>query len=49
MGLGKTKNENISLSEKQKQIGELVLKEIRLRLKFLINVGLDYLTLDSQL
>jgi len=25
----------------------LVLKEIRLRLKFLINVGLDYLTLDS--
>ena len=46
MGLGKTKKENISLSEKQKQIGELVLKEIRLRLKFLINVGLDYLTLD---
>jgi len=46
MGLGKTKKENISLSEKQKQIGELDLKEIRLRLKFLINVGLDYLTLD---
>ena len=46
MGLGKNKKENISLSEKQKQIGELVLKEIRLRLKFLINVGLDYLTLD---
>ena len=46
MGLGKTKKENISLSEKQRQIGELVLKEIRLRLKFLINVGLDYLTLD---
>jgi len=46
MGLSKTKKENISLSEKQKQIGELVLKEIRLRLKFLINVGLDYLTLD---
>ena len=46
MGLDKTKKENISLSEKQKQIGELVLKEIRLRLKFLINVGLDYLTLD---
>ena len=46
MGLGKTKKENISLSEKQKQIGELVLKEIRLRLKFLIKVGLDYLTLD---
>ena len=46
MGIGKTKKENLALSEKQKQIGELVLKEIRLRLKFLINVGLDYLTLD---
>ncbi len=46
MGLSKNKKENISLSEKQKQIGELVLKEIQLRLKFLINVGLDYLTLD---
>ena len=46
MGLSKNEKENISLSEKQKQIGELVLKEIRLRLKFLINVGLDYLTLD---
>ena len=49
MGLGNTEKDNIdniSLSEKQKQIGELVLKEIRLRLKFLINVGLDYLTLD---
>ena len=46
MGLSKNIKENISLSEKQKQIGELVLKEIRMRLKFLINVGLDYLTLD---
>ena len=46
MGLNKNIKENISLSEKQKQIGELVLKEIRMRLKFLINVGLDYLTLD---
>ncbi len=46
MGLSKNIKDNISLSEKQKQIGELVLKEIRLRLKFLINVGLDYLTLD---
>ena len=44
MGLSDDK-ENI-LSERQKQIGELVLKEIRLRLKFLIDVGLDYLTLD---
>ena len=44
--MGLNKNKNIILSEKQKQIGELVLKEIRLRLKFLIDVGLDYLTLD---
>ena len=28
MGLSNTQKENISLSEKQKQIGELVLKEI---------------------
>ena len=44
MGLGDDKE--LILSERQKQIGELVLKEIRLRLKFLIDVGLDYLTLD---
>tara|TARA_Y100001970_G_scaffold293580_1_gene441328 strand:+ start:6583 stop:9483 length:2901 start_codon:yes stop_codon:yes gene_type:complete len=46
MGLNKNKEDVIKLSPKQKQIGELVLKEIRLRLKFLIDVGLDYLTLD---
>jgi excinuclease ABC subunit A len=34
------------LSPKQLQIGELVLKEIKARLTFLIDVGLDYLTLD---
>ncbi len=34
------------LSSKQLQIGELVLKEIRARLTFLLDVGLDYLTLD---
>ena len=34
MGLSKNIKEKISLSEKQKQIGELVLKEIRLRLSF---------------
>lgn len=37
--------ENIELTEMQKKIGELVLKEIRSRLKFMISVGLDYLTL----
>jgi len=44
MGLKNT--DNVVLSDRQKQIGELVLKEIRLRLRFLIDVGLDYLTLD---
>ena len=44
MGLNNTGN--VILSDRQKQIGELVLKEIRLRLRFLIDVGLDYLTLD---
>jgi excinuclease ABC subunit A len=34
------------LSKKQMAIGELVLKEIRARLQFLLDVGLDYLTLD---
>ncbi len=46
MGLNKEEDKNIALSHRQNQIGELVLKEIRLRLKFLIDVGLDYLTLD---
>ncbi len=34
------------LTPRQIQIGELVLREIRLRLKFLLDVGLDYLSLD---
>jgi len=46
MIMGLHSKKNIKLSARQKQIGELVLKEIRLRLKFLIDVGLDYLTLD---
>ncbi|MGA1821260.1 MAG: excinuclease ABC subunit UvrA [Thermoplasmatota archaeon] len=35
-----------SLSEQDLMIAGLVLKEIRARLKFLVDVGLDYLTLD---
>ena len=35
----------LELSETQKMIGEQVLKEIRARLGFLVDVGLDYLTL----
>ncbi len=36
----------LTLTDKQAKIGELVLKEIKARLKFLLDVGLDYLTLD---
>jgi excinuclease ABC subunit A len=34
------------LSERERQIGRQVLKEIRARLGFLVDVGLDYLTID---
>ena len=37
--------ENLELTEKEQQISDLILKEIRSRLKFLQNVGLEYLTL----
>jgi len=37
--------ENITLTEKQMQIASEILKEIKERLKFMINVGLDYLSL----
>jgi len=36
----------INLSKEQEEIARLVIKEIKERLSFLINVGLDYLTLD---
>lgn len=35
----------LQLSDRQAQIGDLVLREIKARLQFLIDVGLDYLTL----
>lgn len=38
--------ENLSLTETEEAIARQVLKEIRARLSFLNNVGLDYLTLD---
>ena len=37
---------NLKLTEKEETIAEKVLKEIRRRLSFLSDVGLDYLTLD---
>ncbi|MBC6455375.1 MAG: excinuclease ABC subunit UvrA [Hormoscilla sp. SP5CHS1] len=36
----------LNLSPRQAKIGELALKEITARLQFLLDVGLDYLTLD---
>ncbi|WP_421866928.1 excinuclease ABC subunit UvrA [Motiliproteus sp.] len=38
--------EQLHLPGKQGEIAEKILKEIRVRLSFLVNVGLDYLTLD---
>ncbi|HPO49866.1 MAG TPA: excinuclease ABC subunit UvrA, partial [Spirochaetota bacterium] len=39
---------NIELTESEKIIAEQILKELRSRLKFLIDVGLEYLTLDRK-
>ena len=36
----------LEMSHRERQIGERVLKEIHERLQFLLDVGLDYLTLD---
>ena len=38
--------DGLKLSEMQKMIGEQILKEIRARIMFLIDVGLDYLSLS---
>jgi excinuclease ABC subunit A len=38
--------DDVRLSEREAQIAERVLKEIRERLGFLVDVGLDYLTVD---
>ncbi len=38
--------QSLALTEKEAAIGDKVLKEIQKRLKFLSDVGLDYLTLD---
>ena len=37
---------NLKLSEEQKEIAKMIVEEIKDRLSFLINVGLDYLTLS---
>ena len=38
--------ETLAVSEKEAEIGDRVVREIRRRLSFLIDVGLEYLTLD---
>ncbi|MBU2967218.1 excinuclease ABC subunit UvrA [Amphritea sp. 2_MG-2023] len=38
--------DSLKLSGKQGEIADKILKEIRLRLQFLVNVGLDYLSLE---
>lgn len=37
---------NLKLTKEQKEIGKLLIEEIKGRLKFLLNVGLEYLTLN---
>ncbi|KEF42424.1 MAG: excinuclease ABC subunit A [Cyanobium sp. CACIAM 14] len=46
MGVGASEGAEPLLSSRQIQIGDLVLREIRMRLRFLLDVGLDYLSLD---
>ena len=46
MGVGASEGSEPLLNPRQIQIGDLVLREIRMRLKFLLDVGLDYLSLD---
>ncbi len=38
--------EELALSDKEQEIARRILKEVRERLSFLVNVGLDYLSLD---
>jgi excinuclease ABC subunit A len=46
MGVGASEGQEPQLNARQIQIGDLVLREIRMRLRFLLDVGLDYLSLD---
>ena len=46
MGVGASEGADPLITPRQIQIGDLVLREVRMRLKFLLDVGLDYLSLD---
>src|SRR5258706_16032079 len=39
---------SVKLTETEQKIAKLILKEIKSRLNFLLNVGLDYLTLGRE-
>ncbi len=43
---GGREGDGVKLSDKEQEIARRILKEIRERLSFLVNVGLDYLSLD---
>lgn len=45
-GEGYPQKPTVPLSDRQLAIGQLVLQEIKARLRFLLDVGLDYLSLD---
>jgi len=40
--------DNLELTEREKLISRQIIKELRSRLKFLLDVGLDYITLDRE-
>ena len=40
--------ENISLKKQEKEIAEVILREIESRLKFMLDVGLEYISLDRR-
>ncbi|OGZ04758.1 MAG: excinuclease ABC subunit A [Candidatus Lloydbacteria bacterium RIFCSPHIGHO2_01_FULL_41_20] len=40
--------DNLNLTDQEKEISSVVIKEINSRLEFLLNVGLDYLSLDRR-
>ena len=40
--------DNLKLNKTEKEISDLIIKEINSRIEFLINVGLDYLTLNRE-
>lgn len=42
----KTYMDSLQLTERQRMIGELIIKEIKARINFLVDVGLDYLSLS---